>query len=827
MSATPTPSYPVTPLLPDIQAALATHTRLVLEAPPGAGKTTQVPPALLNAPWCRGRVIMLEPRRIAARAAAMFMAGQFGEDVGDTVGYRIRFDTRVSAGTRIEVVTEGILTRMLQQDPSLEGVSAVVFDEFHERNLASDLGLALCLDVQQSLRPELRLIVMSATLDGARLTRFLDAMEITSPGRSHPVQITYQTPRTDEPVQASMVRAVRQALDAYSGDILCFLPGRYEIDRCADMLQSLPCEVLPLHGELPVEQQVRVLRPGEQRRVILSTNVAESSVTVAGVRTVIDSGLAREPRFDPISGMSRLETVSISQASADQRAGRAGREASGQCIRLWSESRTLDRSARPEIAQVELSGLLLELKTWGSEDLQFLDPPPPGALAQARDLLTDLDAISPDGRITAHGRALQRLGASPRLANAILRAPAAQQRLACDVAAILEQRDPLRGNLRRDDDFELRLKALQALRDKRPLESDVSRGDLYRIDQTARAWADRLKLPRHETSTMDSHDLGTLVALAYPDRIARQENDNPRRYLLANGRGATLAAASSLVGERWLAISDLRFEARDSLVQRAARLDEEALREHFPSHFTAGEERVFNATTRAVEAHAVESFGHIALTRRRIATPADDRTLAMLLEAVGTLGLESLPWSEALRNWQSRVGCLRGWCPELELPEVSDDALLATREDWLAPLLAGHTRLNIDAERFAATVRSMLNYPQRQLVDELAPTEYAVPSGMRRKLVYAAGEPPVLAVKLQEMFGQKDTPRIARGRVPLVLHLLSPRQTPIQVTQDLAGFWERTYPEVRKELQGRYPKHPWPEDPWSATPTHKTKRQLR
>lgn len=824
--------FPITPLLPDLLDALATHSRLVLEAPPGAGKTTQVPLALLHAPWLQGRkVVMLEPRRVAARAAAGFMARQLGERVGATVGYRIRFENKVGPTTRIEVVTEGILTRMLQDDPLLEGVGALVFDEFHERHLAADLGLALALDVQAGVREDLRIVVMSATLDGARLADFLDAPRLSSAGRSFPVAIAHFPARRDEALEHQTRRAIEHALATHPGDVLVFLPGQREIAKVAALLEldDHAVEVLPLHGELPIEQQARVLQPAPdgRRRVVLATNVAESSVTLPGVRVVIDSGLAREPRFDPNSGFSRLETVAISQASADQRAGRAGRVAEGWAYRLWPASQRLEPQRRPELVQVDLAPLALELAAWGSDGLRWLDPPPPGALAAGRDLLRRLDALTATGTLTERGRQMLALGTHPRLAAMLLAAAndPARLALACDLAALLEARDPLRT---RTDALAARWQALAAWRAGR-VASDASRSSLTAIDAAATQWRRRLRCDAAPPATVPAHALGDLLAHAFPDRIGRQHPQDPRRYLLANGRMARLFDDSALYGEPWLVASELRFEAKDALLLRGAPVDETVLRAEFAAHFSDADEVRWDAERRALVSERVARFDGIVLAAKPAGRVDPALAARALTDAVRDLGLAVLPWSEALTQWRIRVQCLRAWLPELGLPDLSDAALLATLDDWLLPALAGKTRLDaLSVEALAEAVQGRLDWPLRQRLDTLAPTRIAVPSGMQRAITYALdadGTPaaPVLAVKLQELFGLADTPRIADGRVPLTLHLLSPAGRPLQVTQDLRGFWERTYPDVKKEMKGRYPRHPWPDDPWSATATHRAK----
>ena len=820
------PAFPIDPLLPEVLASLAAHPRLVLEAPPGAGKTTRVPPALLDAPWLEGRkVLMLEPRRVAARAAATFMAEAAGEPVGGLVGYRIRFEAKVSARTRIEVVTEGILTRMLQDDPLLEGVGALVFDEFHERHLSADLGLALALDVQAGLREDLRIVVMSATLDGERLARHLDAPRLTSAGRAYPVAITHAPARREEPLALQLRRVLVDALAAHPGDALVFLPGQREILDAERALAGALGEVrvLPLHGELGVDQQASALRPDPEgrRRVVLATNVAESSVTLPGVRIVIDAGLAREPRLDPSSGFSRLETVAISQASADQRAGRAGRVAEGWCWRLWPESQRLEPMRRPEIAQVELAGLALELAAWGSDALRFVDPPPAGALGSARELLQRLGALDADLRLTAEGRRMLALGTHPRLA-AMLLAPEdpAERALACDLAALVEARDPLRS---RRDDLAARWQALAAFRAGR-VPGDANRGALAAIDQASAQWRRRLRIDARPPADASAHLLGDVLLHAFPDRIARQSAQDPYRYQLANGRMARLWDDSALYGERWIVCSELRFEAADSRVMRAAPLDEARLERAFPRRFVTEDRVVWDAKAQAISAVRETRYDRIVIDSRPAGRPDPARAAEALVDAVRQLGLDALPWTEGQLQFRERVRCLRAWMPELGLPDLGDEALLATLEAWLKPAFAGKTRLEaLQPDELGEALRHGLDWGLRQRVDQLAPVRIHVPSGQDRAITYAHDAPPVLAVKLQELFGLADTPRICDGRVPLTLHLLSPGGRPLQVTQDLRGFWERTYPEVKKEMKGRYPRHPWPDDPWTATATHRAK----
>ncbi|MES2404117.1 MAG: ATP-dependent helicase HrpB [Pseudomonadota bacterium] len=833
-----TDALPITPLLPRIRASLAAHTRLVLEAPPGAGKTTQVPPALLDSPWLGARkIVMLEPRRIAARAAAGFMAAQRGEAVGQTIGYRIRFESRVSAATRIEVVTEGILTRMLQDDPELPDVGAIVFDEFHERHLAGDLGAVLALDVQASLRPDLRIVVMSATLDGTRVAEWLSAPVLRSEGRAFPVRIEYPSARRGEGELPHLRRVVQQTLAETDGDVLVFLPGRREIAQAQRMLEesAAQIEVLPLHGELSLADQQAALAPGEHgiRRVILATNVAESSITVPGVRVVIDTGLAREPRFDPNSGFTRLATVNISQASADQRAGRAGRVAPGVAWRLWPESRRLEASRTPEIAQAELSGLALELAAWGvgaeaPSALHWLDAPPVGAMAAARDLLQRLGAIDAELRITSLGRDMLRVGSTPRMAAAALRAADPLHPLVADLLALLEARSPLRGEF--NDDLRARVVVLHRFRDGGARTArDADTGALSAIEQAARGWRKRLGIRHGASGTPDALSVGNLLLHAFPDRVAKQDAKDPRRYQLANGRGARLHEASVLFGEPWLVITEARFDTRDSLILAAAPFDPALLERDYPQWFKRERVVRMNAND-VVEAFEERRFDAIVLERRAVAVTAQD-ALPGLLAAIRARGIGALPWSDVATRLRARVGWLRRVMPEAGLPDVSDAALLDSLETWLAPTLAGKRKLDaLSAEDLSNALAGLLAWPQRKLLDEAAPDAISVPSGMTRRLDYAAAThgdaeitSPVLAVKLQELFGLAETPRVAHDRVPVMLHLLSPGGRPIQVTQDLRGFWDRTYAEVKKELKGRYPKHPWPDDPWTAAPTHRAK----
>ncbi len=826
---------PIAALLPAIRETLNTHTRLVLEAPPGAGKTTGVPPALLDCEWLGGRrILMLEPRRLAARAAAGFMARQRGEAVGQSIGFRIRFENRVSDATRIEVVTEGIFTRMLQADPGLDGVGAVLFDEFHERHLAADLGIAMARDVQAELRPDLRLVLMSATLDGERLAAWLGAPQLCSEGRSHPVDIRYPPARAREAPLAQLARLLPQVIRENDGDVLVFLPGQREIHRAQRMLAGRiddpDVSVLPLHGSLPLAQQRAVLEAAEPgtRHVILATNVAESSVTLPGIRSVIDLGLAREPRFDPRSGLTRLETVQISQASAGQRAGRAGRVAPGMALRLWPESRRLEAERRAEIEQADLSSLALELAAWGNTELEWLTAPPPAAMAQARELLMRLGALDHDHRITPLGRRMLDTGAAPRLAAAICAAEDRQLGLIADMLALLESRSPLRGASASDDDFRQRLAALHTWRDggaRATRDQGADTGALSAIEKTAQGWRRRLDTRQRPSGMAGPLHVGNLLLPAFPDRVARADPADPLRYQLANGRGAYLHEQSALRGEPWLLAIDLHLATGDSRILTATPFDDERLEALFPDTFNERRTSRWNEQRQAPEAFVEKRFGQLVLESEPVAVSDDDRHAA-LLDAIRRKGLESLPWDRDSIQLRQRMACLHTCMPDAGLPRTDEASLVSSVDAWLGPWLASCRSLSaLSSASLADALRALLDHEQRHLLERMLPERIKVPSGHSHRIDYADPAAPVLAVKLQELFGLGETPTIAGGRLHLTLHLLSPARRPMQVTRDLASFWRNTYPDVRKDLRGRYPKHPWPEDPMSATATARTRRK--
>ncbi len=828
---------PIDPHLPRLNQILSDRPTAILTAPPGAGKTTRVPPALFDAAWLSGRkIIMLEPRRLAARAAAHRMAGTLKEAVGQTVGYRIRLETKIGPSTRIEVVTEGILTRLLQQDPALSDYGLVIFDEYHERSLHADVGLALCLEAQRLFRPDLRLLVMSATLATDRLAALLAGTAVLHcDGQAFPVETRYLgTPRTAR-LEDTVVAMVRQVLAAESGSLLVFLPGMAEIRRVERGLRErgLPSSVIlaPLHGELPQAQQDQAIQPAPAglRKVVLATSIAETSLTIEGIRVVIDSGLMRVPRFDPNRGLTRLDTIRVTQDSADQRRGRAGRLEPGLCYRLWTaaEHQSLLPSRSPEIMEADLTGLRLDLAHWGVDDphgLKWLDPPPTASLRHAEDLLVRVGALDAQRRITAHGRHMAGLPLHPRLAHMIVKAlPLGLSRLACHVAALLSERDVLRSKSGRPSpDFRVRVDTLRRTRTSH--ESDgVDLGAVRRVQELAASWTRTFGPPALEQPAAEP--VGLLLALAYPDRIAQRLPVAERRYRLANGQGACFPEPHALAQEPWLAVAELHDADQWARITLAAPLAFEQLERHFGEQVQQVDSIRWDASTQTVIARRERCLGAIVLSDRGLPSPDPEQIAAALLTGVRLAGLSALGWSPELVQWRARVGLLRrvfgtegGW------PDVTDEGLLHRLEQWLSPAVEGLTSLaQVARIDLAAALEQLLSWTQRQELDRLAPTHLTVPTGSRIRLDYTKGDCPVLAVKLQEMFGCRETPRVADGRAPVVVHLLSPAGRPVQVTQDLARFWSTSYVEVRKELRGRYPKHPWPDDPLTAPPTRRTK----
>ncbi len=819
---------PINQALPELLKALNTSNSVVLQAPPGAGKTTRAPLALLKEAWlARQKIIMLEPRRLAARNAAHFMAASLDEQVGQTVGYRVRMDSRVSNKTRIEVVTEGVLTRMLQSDPMLGGVGLVIFDEFHERSLQADLGLALCLESQAALRNDLKLLVMSATLDGTAVAKLLGhAPIVSSEGRSFPVEVRHAAPprHASRQQQIQHVAAIIiEALRKESGSVLVFLPGTAEIRRVGQLLESSPLGddvlITPLYGELSIESQELAIQPppAGKRKVVLATNIAETSLTIEGIRMVIDSGLARKPRFDPGSGLTRLETVNISQASAEQRRGRAGRLEPGSCYRLWPQGQHLLAHTAAEILEADLAPLALELAQWGCSDphqLQWLNPPPEAAFNQARGLLTQLGALSLDGRITKHGKTMASLPLHPRLAHMLLKGReigAGQQ--ACNIAALLSERDPIRQSETRDSDLHTRLMLLTDSREQ------SKQSLLKRIRQSARQWQQQLKI---QDQPFDLSLTGVLLGYAYPDRIAQRRPGKDRRYQLANGRGAVFSEHETLANEAWLVIAELGAGEREARVFLAAAIDVDQIEQHFSELIETKASISWDNREKAVLARQQQRLGALVLDDKPLDTPDPEQISAALIEGIRQTGVQCLPWNKNNRTWQQRAQFLHRLDSE-HWPDVSDQALLLNLESWLLPFLSGMSRLShLDKLDLQAALNTQLSWPQQQQLNELAPTHIQVPSGSRVGIDYD-NDPPILPVRLQEMFGAIDTPAIANGQVKLLLHLLSPAQRPLQVTQDLKGFWQGSYTEVKKDMKGRYPKHYWPDDPLQAEPTRRVK----
>ncbi|WP_022835270.1 ATP-dependent helicase HrpB [Salisaeta longa] len=830
-------ALPIHDVLPDLQAALRRRSVAVLEAPTGAGKTTRVPLALHDEPWLAGqRLIMLEPRRLAARSAARFMAQTLGESVGDTVGYRVRMDTKVGPNTRIEVVTEGILARMLQDDPELAGVGAVVFDEFHERNLQADLGLALALETQEVLRPDLRLLVMSATLDTGPIASFLgDAPLIRSEGRSFPVEVAYR-PSRHARTEDAVAHAVRTVLPNSSGDVLVFLPGAGEIRRTAERLEGLPAHITvhPLFGNLSPAKQDAAIAPSAEgeRKIVLATDIAETSLTIEGVRVVVDSGLRRTPRFDTGSGMTRLETVPISQAAAEQRRGRAGRVAPGRCIRLWAQANHRRRAAHtpPEMANADLASLVLQTAAWGASDpsdLRWLDPPPSAAVTQAQTLLRRLGALNEDGAITDHGRAMVQLGLHPRLAHLLLQAETlGHGAIACDLVAVLSERDIFSGQGEAPPaDLRLRLETLQRLRNgDRPAPGyaryRVKRSTARRVLKMAAHWRRKRNVARRATGDIEA--AGLLTAFAYPDRIAQHRTGE--RFQLRSGRAAALTRPQLLSDAEYLVVPHIDGSRRQARIFLAAPLDADALTDYFGHQITSEARITWDGDAGRVRARAQDTLGALVVKDGPLPAPDATAMAEALAAGVREAGLDVLPWSKKARQLQARMQFMHhhddAW------PAASDRALLDALEDWLLPHLYGHRSLR-DLQQLSPTnlLKERLSWERRERLDELAPTHWTVPSGSRRPIDYSTPEAPVLAARVQEFFGLTETPRILAGRVPLTLHLLSPAQRPVQITQDLAHFWDETYFDVRKDMRGRYPKHYWPEDPLTATPTNRVRPQ--
>ncbi|CAD7049617.1 ATP-dependent helicase HrpB [Pseudorhizobium endolithicum] len=812
------PELPVKAVLPQILSAFASGRRAILSAPPGAGKTTLVPLALLGEAWCDGKIVLLEPRRLAARAAAARMAELLGEQVGQTVGYRMRLDTRISAKTRIEVVTEGVFARMVLEEPDLAGVSAVLFDEFHERSLDADFGLALALDVQSGLREDLRILVMSATLDIERVAVLLDhPPAIVSEGRSFPIEIRHRDRPPGERLEESVARAVIEAQRSEAGSILAFLPGQGEILRTAERLEGRFGEetvVVPLYGNLTQTEQDLAIRPAPpgRRKIVLATSIAETSITIDGVRIVIDSGLQRLPVFEASTGITRLETVRVSRASAEQRAGRAGRTEPGIAVRLWHPGQTASLAAftPPQILSTDLSQLALDLAFWGVRDagaLRFLDPPPAPALAEARALLVQLGALDPKQQsLTERGRLMRRLALPPRLAAMVI--AAAEEGLgtqACELAVLLTEQG-LGGS---EIDLNERLRRFRAERSQRA--------------QAARSLAERIAraLPKASEPAASMPSAGRLLLHAFPDRVALQRGGRGR-YVMANGRGAELPETERLAASPMLVIADLTGRAEKGRIVSAAEVDRREVLEDLEPSIIRGEECFFDRQSRQVRARRVTRLGALVFEEAPLPRPAGEDAARALAGGLRDLGIGALPFSRDAHHLRQRLGFLyrtagKPW------PDVSDQALLTRLEEWFVPFQAGVTSLDgINPGSLTEGLRSLVPHELQRQIDALAPTHFEAPTGQRHPIRYD-GEEPVLAIRVQEMFGLKAHPSIADGRLPLLLELTSPAHRPIQTTRDLPGFWAGSWKDIRAEMRGRYPKHFWPEDPAEAIPTHRAK----
>ena len=812
-------SLPIDVALPQLTAALARNDVAVLVAPPGAGKTTRVPLVLLDEPWAKDRkILVLEPRRLAARAAAARMASTLREQVGDTVGLRVRFDSKVTKRTRLEIVTEGVFTRLVLDDPSLEGIAAVLFDEFHERSLDADLGLALARDAQLGLRPDLKLLVMSATLDGARVAALLgNAPVVESEGRAFPVETRYLGRDQRAPIERQVADAVERALRAESGSALVFLPGAGEIRRTEELLKErvrdTTIDIVGLFGALDAREQDRAISPSPpgRRKVVLATSIAETSITIEGVRVVVDSGLARVPRYEPDVGLTRLETVRVSRAAADQRRGRAGRTEPGICYRLWDEPQTgsLEAYTRPEILSADLSSFALDLAQWGTTDtsqLAFLDAPPQAAMNEAWTLLGEIGAIDDNARITDEGRKLRALPLPPRLARMVVDAAAqGAGEMAAAIAAILTERG-LGGN---DVDLGHRLENF--------------RRDRSRRAEDARAMVRRWTATAGNRNKDNAQSPGALLVLAYPDRVARNRGGSGGAFLLASGRGGMIDPASSLAREMYLVVAELAGVAASGRIVLAAPITLEEIEHDFAGQIKDSETVTFDTSSASLRARRTRRLGALVLAEQTRPVASDSESARLLAEGIAGIGVHKLPWSKAQLQLRNRVMFLRRAEGD-EWPDLSDDALSRAATEWLAPFLTGKTSLQqISADDLAAALDAALPWNLRKRLDGEAPTHFAAPSGSQVPIDYEAEEGPKLSIRVQELFGLGVHPTIAGGRVPLLIELLSPAHRPVQMTRDLPGFWRGSYKDVRSDLRGRYPKHPWPDDPLTAPATRRAK----
>jgi len=829
-----TQTLPIHAELGELQEQLTDHKNVVLIAPPGAGKTTVVPLALLHQPWLNNnKIIMLEPRRLAAKNAAIWMAQQLGESAGQTVGYRMRQDNRISKQTRIEVVTEAVLTRIIQNDPELSEYGCVIFDEFHERHIQADLGLALCLDIQSNLRDDLRLLVMSATLEGEKVSSLLDdAPVIRSEGKSFPVDIHYINLTNNQRIEQGIVQTILTAINEHNGSILVFLPGMREISQVESLLSQVNIDdhisIHPLYGVLSQEDQEKAISPSAEnkRKIVLATAIAESSLTIEGITVVIDAGLMRVPRYNPASEMTRLETLPVSKASADQRAGRAGRLAPGTCYRLWSEDKhkSLIAQSPPEITQTDLVPLILELALWGvsaPSDLQWLDLPPAASVSVAQKILVELGALDRSDRITNHGKNILKSGIHPRLGHMILKAKEIEaEALACNIAAILTEKDLFKRGLNQKNscDLNTRLEILS----NRGHNHNVDHSALKRIKNSAELLCKQLNCKK-ETST-DIQLSGVLLALAYPDRVAKKRSNQHGRYLMANGKAALLFEHDRLTASNYIVVANLDGHNRDARVFLAAEITEEQLRSHCS-------ELIRNETTvnwknkdSSVIAVEQEKLGALILKENAISSPDPDLIANAMISGISDKGLSQLPWNKTSSSIRERIQFVREYFPDNGWPDLSDSALLATMDEWLKPFIVGKTKLSqIQEKDLSDALFTILDWNKSQELNQLAPTHFKIPSGSNIAIDYSNKESPVLSARIQQLFGLTNTPAIANNKVPLLIHLLSPARRPIQVTKDLVNFWNNTYEEVKKDLKGKYPKHYWPDDPLQAEATNRAR----
>ena len=835
-------------IIPSLKEAILRNPSVILHAPPGAGKTTRVPLALLDLiPAEKGRIVMLEPRRIAAVSAARWMAKTIGEEAGKTVGYSIRFESRVSEETRIEVITEGILTRRIQSDPELKGVAMVIFDEFHERSIHADLALSLCLDLRQGLREDLKIVVMSATLDCGPIASLLnDAPIISTEGKSFPVVEYYMTKNREKALQERITDAVITAVRETSGDILVFLPGAGEIRTCSGALRTItgslrePIAIYPLYGDLPFDEQEEAILPAKNRKIVLATNIAETSLTIEGVQVVIDSGLTRTLRHDPATGMNRLVTVPVSKAAAEQRKGRAGRLGPGVCYRLYSRQafQTMKPFAPPEILVSDLSFVVLELALWGVKDpsgLLWLDTPPEKAWNAAVRLLTDLGAIGPDGSATAAGRRMARLPLHPRLARLMQRA----EELGCpdigaDLAAVLSERDILRRgtasdreNYSHEPDISGRIALLRKWRKEGRAAAGADPGALRTVERTSKQLLRLISGGLRAEKKEDDDLISRLLLCAFPDRIAKLREEGEGRFLLIQGKGVRLPQLSNLMKSPF--IIAVTVDARDrteGFVHLAAPVDEAIIRKECSGRIAKLRRVEWDNRSERIIAAVEERLGALVLSSRPF-NPSDGEAAPFLCDAVRSAPSGMLHFTREVRQFQGRVELMRKYFPEEDWSDISEEYLVRSPEEWLIPWLGGiRTAEALKHLDILPALRALFSREEQRLLDLRLPVSLAVPSGSRITIDYASGDVPVLAVKLQEMFGLADTPEIAGGRVRVLLHLLSPARRPVQITQDLRGFWNSGYQSVKKELKGRYPKHPWPEDPWNAVPTRRTKLRV-